>query len=90
MIYPLTQPVSLFFGEGNTIYHVDSSKESSSVSVKVNTNVSKMLASFFLSLSAPFGSFCKKKQQKRERPMETDGTCYHLCLTAECQQLSVL
>lgn len=41
MIYPLTNPVYLFFGERNTIYQVDSSRKSLSASVKVNTNVPK-------------------------------------------------
>lgn len=82
-------PVCLFFGEGNTIYHVDSSRESSSESVKVNTNVSKMLASFFLSLSAPFCSLCKKKTAEERKSNGDDVTRYHLCWTANCQQLSV-
>lgn len=40
--------------EKERIYHVDSSRASSSTSLKVNTDATKMLASFFLSFSAPF------------------------------------
>lgn len=42
------------FGEGNTIYHVDSSRASSSTSVKVKTNATKNVSLLFSFNFCPF------------------------------------